>query len=653
MNSGDYDDNPRRGRRRRSSGRRRAFRDNPFGATGKAPNWKSIAAMVVSIGVGFSVARLINDIIATRTPPGGNHPWYGDAATIRLMAKPSGLQLGAQAGILAAGVLGAYAARKYETLSYGLFGLGIGAGVNLFSMIFTNWVAPKLSAAPTGLEMNAGNRFWRMQQEPVQGVLKMGIDAQNAMGANAPGQQASLPASDSFTAPPQGESSPMRSFMPLSTRGLAGLFANQRTAASARPAPAMRPLPVRQQNLGIPPARFANGEPVARARGVASAPQRLSCATCGKDKQPIWLPERQTYGLGCACNALPQMGKFDIGPDGRPLFRRHGTQGVAGRPQQAGLGHAGIPGHLLNCLCALCQEKRVVIPPSDHVRVEAVQVTPARPPEVVAAPMAPGGPAILQPYVVQEPQYEPVLLKKGRPPKYEQITVMTDEGEPDQWGQQEVSPAVIAHKMVQSSAAPSYAPIQTTPGTPATYAPVVKCGRSHCQWAKTTSCGCSHCKWANGRHHEPPPVIVAEPPIEELVPPVEEYLPPVEEFPPPMPIEPMDTLPPTPVNPFPPGGRPPGPCPPGQVWNGMACVNVGAAPPPPVEVAPPIVEPLPPPVGDDTGTCPPGQVWNGTMCIAPIVPPARNRPRFTMGIPSGQNQKRPRSSFVNGIPMKN
>jgi len=171
----------------------RTVRTNPINEV------TGIAILGVTISAGLILASILDRMIATRTPKDGTHAWYGQDATARILAKPDGMRLLAQAVGTVVGVGGGVMlAKKMPKTAYALAGLGIGFGAYLIWQLWNYFAAPAFFKVEKGDELSFGNRYYALEQSKPQEALSTYNKAQDEMGKTAPGQGTTLPATYTY-----------------------------------------------------------------------------------------------------------------------------------------------------------------------------------------------------------------------------------------------------------------------------------------------------------------------------------------------------------------------------------------------------------------------------------------------------------------------
>ena len=165
---------------------------NPVG------NWGNVLVLGGGAIVGFVVADMVDRFVATRAGD-AKYPWYSHDAAQRIMLKPDGMRIAAQAGVAVVFFLGSYAAQnRMPKTAYFLAGAAIGAVVRVGSQLLVSYVMPAAFSVTKGNEKSLGNRMYPTEQSALQDEAQKTIDAENKTPANVPGQGGSdteLPAS--------------------------------------------------------------------------------------------------------------------------------------------------------------------------------------------------------------------------------------------------------------------------------------------------------------------------------------------------------------------------------------------------------------------------------------------------------------------------
>jgi hypothetical protein len=210
----------RRTGKRRTFKKVAAYKSNPMGDLGK------FAVLGGGVLVGAILADMLRRYVDTMAPKGGKEPFYGNLASERIDSyHPSNMAYLAQAGLGAAGMgLGFLARKKSPAVSTFLWGLGLGAFVNVGLELFSYVVAPALMKSDNINDKNIGNRLYPLQQKHSQDYVKSIIDAENkgieAGGKYKPdGTAAGLPGRGAVAGLPQGQGQQHRQLPPANATG--------------------------------------------------------------------------------------------------------------------------------------------------------------------------------------------------------------------------------------------------------------------------------------------------------------------------------------------------------------------------------------------------------------------------------------------------
>jgi len=179
----------------RSSGRRikavevRKFGKNPIGG------WKDIASTGLAAIGGAVVSEIVSRMVATRTPEGGKHPFYSKDAVLRILAKPTGMEAAANAGLIAVFLGGAgFAANKgYGMLANVLGGMGFGAIAHYGVRVFVHYILPMILKVVDGNEMTLANQIAAWEQPSNADAIAAEIKRTDSVTSEA--QQDPLPMS--------------------------------------------------------------------------------------------------------------------------------------------------------------------------------------------------------------------------------------------------------------------------------------------------------------------------------------------------------------------------------------------------------------------------------------------------------------------------
>jgi len=159
---------------------------------------------VLGIGIGVTVADLVDRWVATMPPEGGSNPWFGRNAAAAYQRRPDIMRFGAQGlGALISMVL-TYATRNMKGLPWFFGGLAGGFGVNIVQQGLRWYVMPMLLKSDNPNEAVLANRLYPLEQKVVQDPVAAAFES--LTGQLGAAQAAGVPVSISplASAPPPG-----------------------------------------------------------------------------------------------------------------------------------------------------------------------------------------------------------------------------------------------------------------------------------------------------------------------------------------------------------------------------------------------------------------------------------------------------------------
>lgn len=162
------------GYRRKGRVRGHRRRVNPVGLGGLMKNQFSRGRLaeygvgVLGLGIGVTIADLVDRYVATMPPSGGQNPYFGRNAAAAQQRRPDVMRLGAQGlGALIAMVL-TYVTRNVKGAPWLFGGLAGGFGVNLVQMGTRWFVMPMLLKSDNPNDPVLANRLYPLEQKVVQ-----------------------------------------------------------------------------------------------------------------------------------------------------------------------------------------------------------------------------------------------------------------------------------------------------------------------------------------------------------------------------------------------------------------------------------------------------------------------------------------------------
>jgi len=167
---------------------------NPVGVGGLMRNQFSRARLaeygvgVLGLGLGVTVADLVDSYVATMPPEGGQNPWYGRNAAAAQQRRPDVMRLGAQGlGALVSMVL-TYVTRNVKGAPWLFGGIAGGFGVNLVQMGMRWYVMPMILKSDNPSEVNYANRLYPLEQKVTQDVVAAAFENFTTVPGLASGQ---------------------------------------------------------------------------------------------------------------------------------------------------------------------------------------------------------------------------------------------------------------------------------------------------------------------------------------------------------------------------------------------------------------------------------------------------------------------------------
>lgn len=132
---------------------------------------------------------VLDRFIATRAGD-AKYPWYSHDAARRIMTRPDGVRIGAQAAFVVASGALAVGAYKYKMpIAATIFaGVAIGGAVKTAADLLRTRVMPLLFSVEKGNERSVGNRLYPLEQDALQTEEEKKIEAQNKDWKSAPSQ---------------------------------------------------------------------------------------------------------------------------------------------------------------------------------------------------------------------------------------------------------------------------------------------------------------------------------------------------------------------------------------------------------------------------------------------------------------------------------
>jgi hypothetical protein len=154
------------GRKGRSHGKRRAHSHRGYRMSNPHGNWMGIAIFSGAALGGFIVGGIVDRLVATRTPSGGQHPWYGPDAAALIAARPDAMRIGvglvAPVGLL---FLAKYADKKgHSKTSYVTSGFAVGWLIHTGASLYYSFIVPKAFEVTKGDEETISNRIYSDSQ---------------------------------------------------------------------------------------------------------------------------------------------------------------------------------------------------------------------------------------------------------------------------------------------------------------------------------------------------------------------------------------------------------------------------------------------------------------------------------------------------------
>lgn len=173
--------------RDRKTGRRVIVRRTKVYANPRT-SWGEIAYMGGGLIFGSIVSDILDRVVATRQPDGGNNPRYAVDAANAILTRPDGIRIGAQLALIIGSFLLAGRMSKGKAGNAGnvLVGVGFGAIARTGLQVWNGWIAPMLWPVAKGDEMDISNRLYSWEQPWNQSWLEANNIAQGK--PTAPGQ---------------------------------------------------------------------------------------------------------------------------------------------------------------------------------------------------------------------------------------------------------------------------------------------------------------------------------------------------------------------------------------------------------------------------------------------------------------------------------
>lgn len=160
-----------------------------------ATSWRELGWISFGVALGAVVADYAGRMYVTRTPEGGNHPFYADDAARRIFAVPCPGRIAVQLGV--GGAFLAISARMKNAGGNFAVGMAIGAFALTGLQVLNGYIMPKIFGGVTaGDEMVLGNRLYPWEQEPMQKQLTSEFEQTNKPTSEAQqGKDGRMPAS--------------------------------------------------------------------------------------------------------------------------------------------------------------------------------------------------------------------------------------------------------------------------------------------------------------------------------------------------------------------------------------------------------------------------------------------------------------------------
>jgi hypothetical protein len=269
-----------------------------YSMSNPAGNWMNVAVLSGGVLGGFILGGIVDRIIATRTPKGGVHPWYGPDASARIAMRPGALRIAAGiGGGVALTLLSWWMGKKgWEKSAYVVAGLGIGWLVNIGANLWYSYAVGKLWAISKGDEMTWANRLYSDQQSYLYDGLANAMAAVDKSVANGSADPIfAAGASQGATLPPAWDVQLQANLKSVAAGGTVSGPPSQQ-GNLGRPA-GQKPAALPQMGLR---ARVA---PVAAPAGVgapaASQPVAPAAATPAAAPAPAQEPQAPAGVAGC------------------------------------------------------------------------------------------------------------------------------------------------------------------------------------------------------------------------------------------------------------------------------------------------------------------------------------------------------------------
>lgn len=159
-----------------------------------ATSWRELGWISFGVALGAVAADMAGRFYVTRTPEGGNHPFYADDAARRIFAKPCPGRIAVQGGVGLA--LLAVSARMKNAGGNFAVGMAIGAFGLTILQTLNGYVMPMVfGGVKDGDEMVLGNRLYPWEQEPQQKALELEFEQTSKPTSEAQqGKDGKLPA---------------------------------------------------------------------------------------------------------------------------------------------------------------------------------------------------------------------------------------------------------------------------------------------------------------------------------------------------------------------------------------------------------------------------------------------------------------------------
>lgn len=321
---------PRRHKHKRAHGHhaRTYSMSNPRG------NWGNVALMFGGLLGGYIIGGMVDALIATRTPSGGQHPWVGPDAVNMKAARPDGMRIvGGVVGSAAMVGISIWTGRRgWHKTSYVVAGLGLGWALQTAMSLYWAYVVPKIFTVAKTTEETFANRYAPEAQSYQYASTEAATAALNKMVSDAGGDKTKMPVGQQEPIPNQDTPS--------------SAYASWQTAldsfnAGTKPAPAVglaKPAGQLESPKRVPLPRFPNmrgavAEPVARTAPPQAAPPIEQAAPAPEPQGAVAGPavNQNGHGLGCACStcAVPA----NTGPAGDMYNPKLGLGDFAARAE--------------------------------------------------------------------------------------------------------------------------------------------------------------------------------------------------------------------------------------------------------------------------------------------------------------------------------